>query len=127
LINLTPADSGIIPLLANRIASSTLLGLAVLGLVLYRASRQRTPRLPGLTKVAPVWGIIVGAGVLDVLANVVVLWGLRVGELSVMSVLIALYPAGTILLASVVLKERIATVQWFGLGLALLASALLAS
>jgi drug/metabolite transporter (DMT)-like permease len=127
LLNMTPADSGIIPLLANRIASSTLLTLAVLGVVLYRLSAKKTPSLPGLTKMAPLWGIIVGAGVLDVLANVIVLWGLRIGELSVMSVLIALYPAGTILLASVVLRERIATVQWFGLGIALLASALLAS
>ena len=127
LLNMTPADSGIIPLLANRIASSTLLTLAVLGVVLYRLSAKKTPSLPGITKMAPLWGIIVGAGVMDVLANVIVLWGLRIGELSVMSVLIALYPAGTILLASVVLKERIATVQWFGLGIALLASALLAS
>ncbi len=127
LINMTPADSGIIPLVANRIASSTLLGLAVVGVVLYRISRRATPRLPGLTQLGPVWGILVAAGVFDVLANVVVLYGLRIGELSVMSVLIALYPAGTILLASVVLRERIATVQWFGLGLALLASALLAS
>ncbi len=127
LINMTPADSGIIPLVANRIASSTLLGLAVVGVVIYRISRRATPRLPGLTQLGPVWGIVVAAGVFDVLANVVVLYGLRIGELSVMSVLIALYPAGTILLASVVLRERIATVQWFGLGLALLASALLAS
>lgn len=127
LINMTPADSGIIPLVANRIASSTLLGLAVVGVVIYRISRRATPRLPGLTQLGPVWGIVVAAGVFDVLANVVVLYGLRIGELSVMSVLIALYPAGTIMLASVVLRERIATVQWFGLGLALLASALLAS
>ena len=126
LLNMTPADSGIIPLLANRIASSTLLTVAVVGVVLYRVVSKKTPALPGLTKMAPLWSIIVGAGVLDVLANVIVLWGLRIGELSVMSVLIALYPAGTILLASVVLKERIATVQWFGLGIALLASALLA-
>jgi drug/metabolite transporter (DMT)-like permease len=47
--------------------------------------------------------------------------------LSVVSVLVALYPAGTILLASVVLRERIALIQWFGLGLALAASALLAA
>ena len=127
LINMTPADSGIIPLLANRIASSSLLSLAVVILVIYRLTRSKAPTLPGITKIAPLWRIILGAGILDVLANVIVLWGLRTGELSVMSVLIALYPAGTIFLAAVVLKERIATVQWFGLGLALLASALLAS
>jgi drug/metabolite transporter (DMT)-like permease len=70
--------------------------------------------------------MIVVAGILDALANVVVLYGLRVGALSVMAVLIALYPAGTILLAGVVLKERVAAIQWVGLVLALTASALLA-
>jgi drug/metabolite transporter (DMT)-like permease len=43
-----------------------------------------------------------------------------------MSVLVALYPAGTILLAAVVLRERVAPVQWVGLALALVAAALLA-
>jgi drug/metabolite transporter (DMT)-like permease len=42
------------------------------------------------------------------------------------SVLTALYPAGTILLAAVVLRERIARLQWVGLVLALAASAMLA-
>jgi drug/metabolite transporter (DMT)-like permease len=51
---------------------------------------------------------------------------LRVGALSVMAVLVALYPAGTILLANVILKERIAPIQYVGLALALTASALLA-
>ena len=43
-----------------------------------------------------------------------------------MSVLTAMYPAGTILLAAFVLKERIAPVQWVGLALALVAAGLLA-
>jgi len=125
LIDMSPADSGLIPLLANRMASSLMLLLAIVAVVATRFARTRTPALPGLSTIASSWQIIVGAGVLDVLANVVVLWGLRIGELSVMSVLIALYPAGTILLASVVLKERIAVIQWVGLGMALAASALL--
>ena len=41
--------------------------------------------------------------------------------------LTALYPAGTILLAALVLRERIATLQWVGLALALAASAMLAA
>jgi drug/metabolite transporter (DMT)-like permease len=68
--------------------------------------------------------MIIIAGVMDVLANVAVIYGLRSGDLSVVSVLIALYPAGTILLAGVVLNERIALIQWAGLALALVASAL---
>jgi drug/metabolite transporter (DMT)-like permease len=42
-------------------------------------------------------------------------------------VLTALYPAGTILLAASVLRERVAKIQILGLLLALIASAMLAS
>jgi hypothetical protein len=38
--------------------------------------------------------MIVIAGILDVVANVAVIYGLRSGDLSVVSVLIALYPGG---------------------------------
>jgi drug/metabolite transporter (DMT)-like permease len=126
LIDLSPADSGLIPLLANRMVSSSALIIATGALVLTRVLLSRTPRLPGLTQIRSVGTMIIIAGILDVLANVAVIYGLRSGALSVVSVLIALYPAGTILLASVVLKERIALVQWAGLALALVASALLA-
>ena len=126
LIDLTPADSGLIPLLANRMVSSSVLIIATVALVLTRVILSRSPRLPGLSQLKSVGTIVVIAGVLDVVANVAVIYGLRSGALSVVSVLIALYPAGTILLAGVVLKERIALIQWAGLALALVASALLA-
>ena len=126
LIDLSPADSGLIPLLANRMVSSSALLIATGVLVLTRVTLSRTPRLPGLTQIRSVGTMIIIAGVMDVLANVAVIYGLRSGDLSVVSVLIALYPAGTILLAGVVLKERIALIQWAGLALALVASALLA-
>jgi drug/metabolite transporter (DMT)-like permease len=126
LIDLSPANSGLIPLLANRMVSSSALIVAAGALVLTRVALSRTPRLPGLTEFRSVGTMIIIAGVMDVLANVAVIYGLRSGDLSVISVLIALYPAGTILLASVVLKERIALIQWAGLALALVASALLA-
>lgn len=126
LIDLSPADSGLIPLLANRMVSSSALIIAVGVLVLRRVLTSRTPKLPGLPQLRTVWTMIVIAGILDVVANVAVIYGLRSGALSVVSVLIALYPAGTILLASVVLKERIALIQWAGLVLALVASGLLA-
>lgn len=126
LIDLSPADSGLIPLLANRMVSSSALIIAVGVLVVGRVLTSRTPKLPGLPQLRTVWTMIVIAGILDVVANVAVIYGLRSGALSVVSVLIALYPAGTILLASVVLKERIALIQWAGLVLALVASGLLA-
>ena len=49
-----------------------------------------------------------------------------VGHLSVMAVLTALYPAGTIILAAIVLRERITKLQLTGMILALAAAALLA-
>ena len=57
----------------------------------------------------------------DAGANAIMLLALRIGDLSIVSALTALYPAGTILLAAIVLRERVAPVQWVGLALALLA------
>lgn len=71
------------------------------------------------------WTLAIGCGILDTTANALLLAALRIGDLSIVSALTALYPAGTILLAAVVLRERIAPVQWVGLGLALTAGALL--
>ena len=82
-------------------------------------SRSRSTLTIGLTLAAV-------CGLVDVAANFLLLIGIRIGDLSVISVLTAMYPAGTILLAAVVLKERIAPVQWLGLGLALAAAAMLA-
>jgi len=71
-------------------------------------------------------GIAIAGGAIDASANVLILLGLRLGELTTISVLVGLYPAGTILLAAVVLRERVAPVQWVGLALAVVAAAMLA-
>jgi len=70
--------------------------------------------------------LAIACGVVDVVANALLLIGIRAGDLSVAAVLGAMYPAGTILLAALVLKERIAPVQWVGLVLALTAAGMLA-
>lgn len=70
--------------------------------------------------------IIGVSGVIDATANVFVLIGLRLGELTIQSELTALYPAGTIILAAIVLKERIAPAQVVGLVLAITAASMLA-
>lgn len=127
LLDLTPADSGVIPLVANRIASTSLLLLTLAVVLVSRRTRRLTPPMPGWSNFLSLWPIVCAAGIFDVGANIAVIYGLRLGDLSVVSVLVALYPAGTILLAAVVLRERIALVQWSGLGLALVASALLAA
>jgi drug/metabolite transporter (DMT)-like permease len=58
--------------------------------------------------------------------NALLLLGIQSGNLSVMSVLTAMYPAGTIILAAIVLREKITKLQLVGMVLALSAAGLLA-
>ena len=73
------------------------------------------------------WQATILAGVLDASANTLFLTAMRFGELTIVAVLTALYPLGTIILARVILKEKVAKVQLAGVLLALSCSALLAS
>ncbi|MDN4518516.1 DMT family transporter [Mycolicibacterium austroafricanum] len=59
------------------------------------------------------------AGVLDTVANVATLLALQSSMLSLAGVLIALYPAATVVLAIVVLRERVTRWQALGMVLAL--------
>ena len=122
LLDRAPDDSGLLPLVFSRLAFLVIMWTMVLVLAVAR----RGGRGPEAVPIHPVLPLIAVAGVADALANTLIIVGIRVGELSIMAVLSALYPAGTIALAAVVLRERIAPVQWAGLGLALVASALLA-
>jgi len=72
------------------------------------------------------WWLAIACGVVDAAANALMLLALRTGDLTIVSALTALYPAGTILLAAIVLRERVAAVQWAGLALALFAGGMLA-
>lgn len=128
LIDQTPIESGLTPLVANRLSQTVILILAIGAMVVWRRRQPAKPSLVGRKgDVRAVIPIVVGSGLLDAAANVAVIIGLRVGDLAVVSVLTALYPAGTILLAAAVLRERVTRVQLTGLGLALVASAMLAS
>ena len=99
-------DSGLWPLLISRIASA----IAVVPL----AFRMRAvARISGR-----VLGIAVLAGACDALANMAFLLATREGLLSLASVLTALYPAVTVLLAVIVLREHTSNTQRLGLALA---------
>ena len=122
LLHRAPDDSGLLPLVFNRISYLAILWTIVLVLWL-RARRRGEPAGPS-ARVA-LWPIL-AAGAADATANALMIAGFRLGDLSVIAVLAALYPAGTIALAAIFLRERIAPVQWIGLALALLAAAMLA-
>ncbi|MEU9554283.1 EamA family transporter [Streptomyces fumanus] len=109
-----PADSGVGPLITGRAVSSAVT-LAAAGLM-YR----------GLGAERPAYAMSAAAGVLDSVANLLFLLAARGGDLAVVAVITALYPAGTVLLARGVLAERIHRGQLLGLGTAAVAVSLLA-
>lgn len=109
-----PADSGVAPLVVGR-AVSSVVTLTAAGLLRRRLGPER-----------PAYAVSAAAGVLDSLANVLFLLAARGGDLTVVAVVTALYPAGTLLLARGVLAERIHRGQFVGLGTAALAVGLLA-
>ena len=119
-IDLTPPDSGPAPLLVTFVVTGIVMSVALLG---QRLARRGAPR-PTITRATV--GFAVLCGLTDAAAAFLFLLALRAGDLSVVSVLNALAPAGTIVLAAVVLRERIAPVQWVGLAIALVSAALLA-
>lgn len=126
IIDATPDDSGILPLVFNRATNSTIM-FAIIGIIALIGYRRRRG-LPDPNRGAWRAGLrfAIACGAIDVIANAGLLLGVRLGELSVMAVLTALYPAGTIILAAIVLKERIAPVQYVGLALAIVAGGMLA-
>ncbi|MBX3087270.1 MAG: DMT family transporter [Cryobacterium sp.] len=125
LIDLTPDDAGLVPLIANRAVNGVIM-LAVVGLLAFAGLFRSKKTVPTSTnwKLGLTFALICGG--IDATANALLLLGLRLGDLSVMSVLTALYPAGTIILAAFVLRERISLTQWIGLILALIAAGMLA-
>jgi uncharacterized membrane protein len=107
------AEAGMWPLLCARLASVTLFGLvAITG----RRSLRIAARLTTLAVVC---------GVIDMLANALYLLAAQQGPLSLVVTLSSLYPASTVLLARVVLGERLNSWQLTGVGCALAAVVLI--
>ena len=133
----TSPDSGFAPFVANRFMALTLMTVIVIVTAIINALKKRgmfAGRGPRADMVVGEQGVInwkrglqlaLVCGVFDTLGNVIILTGLHIGNMSIMAVLAALYPAGTILLATILLKERIARVQMIGLALAIIAAAML--
>jgi len=108
----SPASGGLWPLVAGRSVSLTLLVIALL-------ATGRGGRPAGIR-------LMILCGVLDTAANVLFLLATRAGALSVSGVLVSLYPVVVVVLARLVLHERLRGLQLTGVGLALTASAMLA-
>ncbi len=111
----TGPAAGLWPLLSGRATSVAVFGAAMV-------VTGHTWRSGGTTT-AP----IVAGGVLDMLANALYLLATHGGPLASVVTLASLYPASTIVLARVVLGERIGRVQAAGIVVALVAVALIVS
>jgi drug/metabolite transporter (DMT)-like permease len=97
------------PLAAARFAGFVVLGIYAL-----------VTRQPGLPP-RDLWGFSIINGILDIGGNAFYVLAAQTGRLDVAAVLSALYPASTVLLAWVILKERISWLQTFGVILAFIA------
>jgi drug/metabolite transporter (DMT)-like permease len=108
----TRPEAGMWPILASRSTSVALFGLAAL-------VTRRSLRLRGVLL------LTLACGVIDMTANALYLVAARAGPLSVVVTLASLYPASTVLLARVVLGERLNLRQVAGVACALAAIALI--
>ena len=111
----TRTEAGMWPLLAARLTSVTLFGvMAIAG--------GHTLRMPGR-----ITALAAGGGVVDMFANALYMLAAREGPLSIVVTLSSLYPASTVLLARVVLGERLSPWQVTGVGCAMAAVVLIVS
>jgi drug/metabolite transporter (DMT)-like permease len=106
LLARTNHDSGLWPVVIARITAAALVVPLALRSGAAVALRGR------------LLALAVGSGVLDAGANLFFLLATRHGYLSIASVITALYPAGTVVLAVGVLKEHTGRLQRVGLALA---------
>ncbi len=115
VLDQVPPEAELWPLVFGRIAATAivlLVAVVTANLVLERGIPLR---------------LAVFAGVLDTIANVATLLALQSSMLSLAGVLIALYPAATVLLAILVLRERVTRWQAIGMVLALASVGMIAS
>ena len=97
------------PLVSARIASVGFLSTVLL------VSRKPVGPMTGL------WKLIIFVAVFDALGNLLFSAAAQMGRLDISAVLGSLYPAATVALAWVVLKERLGRKQWMGVALAFVA------
>jgi drug/metabolite transporter (DMT)-like permease len=111
----TGPAAGMWPILMARLLSVTLFGaIAIAG--------KHSVRMP-----ARIAALVMLAGAVDMLANALYLLAVWQGPLSIVVTLSSLYPASTVLLARLILGERLNSWQITGVGCALAAIVLIVS
>lgn len=96
--------------------------VATVVFVIAIAATRSAWRLP-----RPAWALVAGVAVIDLLGNAAFVLATQLGDLAVATVLGALYPVATVLLAAVVLRERITRRHAIGIVTAAIAIACIAA
>lgn len=102
------------------VVGARLVTTGVLLTVIFSARRSELDMVP-----ANLWPLVL-TGVFDAASNAIFLWATSLGDFIIVAVLSSLYPISTVLLARIVLDERISRLQLAGLCSALLGTALIA-
>ncbi|HEU4849321.1 MAG TPA: EamA family transporter [Terrimesophilobacter sp.] len=138
-LDTAPVDSGIFPAFLD-IAVGLVVLLPLLTVRRFRTGDGWLKGEGGAVSLAPptveapsdaeptrarTWLMSAVAGVLLGGGNILLVIALHSGNLAVVAVLMGLYPVGTVVLARLVLKERMSLVQFFGVALAITAAILL--
>lgn len=105
------AGGGYWPLLSSRTVSICLMAAVVFG-------RRNAPRVALLGMPRSILLLAATSGILDMAANVLYLLAVRRGLLSIVVVVVALYPVSTVCLAYRLDHERVSRSQAVGMGLA---------
>jgi drug/metabolite transporter (DMT)-like permease len=114
-VSRTAPGSGLWPLVAARVST-----IALVVLTAAATGRKLRPDQGSI-------GAVIAAGALDMGANVAFLLASRIGMVSVAAAVAALYPGPTVLLARIVLHERLTALRIAGLVLALAGVALISA
>lgn len=102
-------DTILWPMVMSRLAGTLLLVVVVA----FRREPLSIPR--------SAWTVVLLNATLDVGGNLFYILASRLGRLDIAAVLSSLYPGSTVLLAWLLLKERLSLQQWIGIGAALIA------
>ena len=109
-------SAGLWPLAAGQALAFVLVGAVAVRA--YRSGQLRTTPAGPNAGTGPWWPLAVATGVLGSAATLLFYASTTTGLLTVAAVLTSLYPAGTIVLARLILDERISRRQGLGLALA---------
>jgi drug/metabolite transporter (DMT)-like permease len=123
-LNFAPTNSGIVPGVCEIGTGFVLLVIAWLFVRSRGAGAYPFLEAAGdtTTPVRRAWLSAAASGLLTAIADACIVYGLHLGSLAIISVLVALYPVVTVILARFVLKERMTVLQFVAVGLVIAAS-----